>query len=330
MQGPLGCSNHGHTIAYPAEDVCCVSGLHDNATDCQRSWHPAVFDMSAINFLSAVTAPIEVIASTGTVLSRATGFFHSRNGESINLVTNWHVVTGRHPEAPQNSLHGAVPTNLRLLLHKRVDQKKSVISLSRKVSLDIPINSHDGDKPTWFEHPNHMHSMDVVVIEVPNDALFAASVQYNVITEHPAFDDSFEPEVMGDAFVVGYPWGLTGGDAVLPLYKRGSVASEPFVDQAGLPRFLIDCRTASGLSGAPVICSHTGILGLGAEGQMLATTTIGTTECFAGVYSGRLRSVGSGSAASGDVVSEIGIVWKKNALDEIVEGGVEGTRLSDL
>ena len=69
--------------------------------------------MSKINFLSLVTAPVEVLSSTGTTSQNATGFFYMRDEKWIYFVTNWHVVTGRYPTSPQMSKTAAIPTVLR-------------------------------------------------------------------------------------------------------------------------------------------------------------------------------------------------------------------------
>lgn len=130
------------------------------------------------------------------------------------------------------------------------------------------------------------------------------------------------PDVMDDAFVVGYPQGLTGGSPALPLFKRATVASEPRVDVDGLPQFLVDGATVEGMSGAPVVCAHRGNL-WNPSGQVGADSIIGRTENMVGVYSGRRYG------QHGDV-SSIGIVWKRAALVEVVDGRAPGTPLSAL
>lgn len=59
------------------------------------------------------------------------------------------------------------------------------------------------------------------------------------------------------------------------------------------------------------------------------STVFGTVTNFVGVYSGRLETNMANSAAQ-DAISELGIVWKKAALDQIVDGGARGTKLSEL
>ena len=132
---------------------------------------------------------------------------------------------------------------------------------------------------------------------------------------------------MDDVFVIGYPWGLSGSGGALPIYKRGSIASEPAIDYLGLPRFLIDCRTSAAMSGSPVLVEHSGVWN--PNGSMTGDSIIGTLVNFVGVYSGRLLS-SEGVSVEDSEVTEIGIVWKKHALDALVNKGVPGMTLDEI
>ena len=110
----------------------------------------------------------------------------------------------------------------------------------------------------------------------------------------------------------------------IPIYKRGSIASEPLLDYDGRPRVLIDCRTYSGMSGSPVVVSHSGIWM--PEGEITGDSVIGTVESLLGIYSGRL---GVRAWLETEGVSEIGVVWKLRTIDEVVDQGVPGTTVDD-
>jgi len=49
-----------------------------------------------------------------------------------------------------------------------------------------------------------------------------------------------------DAFVLGYPLGISGG-AKFPIWKRASIASEPDIDVDSLPKIVIDTATREGI-----------------------------------------------------------------------------------
>ncbi len=57
--------------------------------------------------------------------------------------------------------------------------------------------------------------------------------------------------VGSEVFIIGYPLGIAK-QLNLPIWKRGSIASEFSVPFNGSPLFVIDSATREGLSGAPV------------------------------------------------------------------------------
>lgn len=174
--------------------------------------------------------------------------------------------------------------------------------------------------------------VDVVAIDVENDfdrkeLLFAS------VNEYRHLEPRYEPEVMDDVFVIGFPLGISGSSSqrgAMPVFKRGSIASEPTLDFDRNPCVLIDCRSYSGMSGSPVIASHSGIWtppGPPGGKNLRGDTVIGTVENFLGVYSGRLRSP---NMDAHEGVAEIGIVWKRSALSAVINKGVSGTKLSQM
>ena len=115
-----------------------------------------------------------------------------------------------------------------------------------------------------------------------------------------------------DVFILGYPMGI--GTHRLPVWKRGSVASEPDIDVDNLPMFYVDTATSSGMSGSPVIRRDTsgemedGSFALGA----------GTMSRFVGIYSGRITPKDRHEA-------HLGIVWKSSVIPEIISGRCIGS-----
>lgn len=103
--------------------------------------------------------------------------------------------------------------------------------------------------------------------------------------------------------VVGFPFGLSTGGA-LAIWATGFVASEPFLSNE--PNFLIDCRARPGQSGSAVLSYSSG----GAAATDDGGTSIfgGPVFRFLGIYSGRINDQ-----------SDLGIVWKASALQELVD-----------
>lgn len=265
-----------------------------------------------IDALCATAIRIDVVIGAQNCGS-ATGFFYKRSPEKAFFVTNWHVVTGRSPAKPGFS-NGGTPRALELTLHRRFGE--TGIKADHTVTRTIEINSEDGNDPAWLEHPEWRHRADVVVIPVPagNPALSDDVIFYTI--EEVQLWSGYIPRVMQDVFILGFPWGLSAGGAGLPVFKRGSIASAPVVEANSLPRLLVDCRTAKGMSGAPVLGRDEGPYD--SEAGIFFGPAIG----FLGVYSGRLEGK--------EETSEIGVVWRAKLIEEIIESGVRGSSLTDL
>ena len=244
-----------------------------------------------LNYFSLTTTPVQVIIDENKNLGSATAFFYENENSQLFLITKWHVVTGREPSNPSVSKTGAVPLILRLKLHKRQEpvEGQSAIVVTDIDDVDIPINSPDGNEPRWLEHPKHRLKVDLVAIPLEEHLDIRRKYHFNVLNKFPDFVPNYKPEAMDNIFVIGYPWGISatierGGG--IPLYKRGSIASDPVIDYRRLPSLLIDCRTTTAMSGSPVIASHSGVWM--PQGKMTADSIIGTIISFLGVYSGRL------------------------------------------
>lgn len=288
--------------------------------------------MTTLHYFSLATAPIQVSNAQATVFPAATAFFYETEDTDLYLITNWHVMTGRDPANPTFSKTGAVPSVLKVKLHnkqEKVNGKGNIVT-SDVSELCIPINSPDGDEPQWLEHPEHKFKVDTVAIKIQSCEEFRRKYEFNIANKWKEYQHDYEPEAMDDVFVIGYPWGLSttmGRGGVIPVYKKGCIASDPVVDFRRLPHLLIDCRTTKAMSGSPVIASRTGIFM--PDGRMSANTVIGTVSKFLGVYSGRLKD-DHYTLQDDREISEIGIVWKASVLEAITRCGVAGSSLRDL
>lgn len=115
-------------------------------------------------------------------------------------------------------------------------------------------------------------------------------------------------QIGADVFVLGYPFDF--GARGYPIWKRGSIASEPDVLDATPPVILIDSASRKGMSGSPVIRrswnSH----------SMTNGPTIvsgGAKTRFIGVYSGRMATSDSNDP-------QLGLTWPTAFVEEIVAG----------
>ncbi len=97
------------------------------------------------------------------------------------------------------------------------------------------------------------------------------------------------------------PFDITGGKE-LPIWKRGTISTEPVIDIENLPKFLVDTATRSGMSGSPVIMQRNGFHAFDGQ-QLTGKEIIGLIRLFAGVYSGRIGT-------EDNLQTQLGIVWK--------------------
>jgi len=244
-------------------------------------------------------ASLFLIASINDIqLGSATGFIVNRNGKNF-LITNWHVLAGRNPSTGQPTNNsGGIPNNI--TVHFVNNHTPSSIEW---VPIKIMITDSEG-KPLWLEHPVHTRSVDVVALELDNLENYKI-IQYELNPQNPIM----RVRVANDLSIIGFPFGISAG-GLFGIWLRGSIASEPTLNYENLPSFLIDARTRQGQSGSPVISYSSGGL---VELENGDTSLLGETVNLQGVYSGRINKE-----------SDIGIVWKKSVITEIIDGGKLG------
>jgi hypothetical protein len=241
--------------------------------------------------------------STGMVLSNATGFLFSLE-DRIFLITNWHNVSGYDPNTMKTlSEYGGIPDMISIFF--RLKKEKGKLKMEKILLYD----DVDLTKPNWLVHPVEKEKVDVVAIEISKSDEFV----YSAINKAD-FENDIKLEIGDDCFVIGYPFNefrYLG----LPVWKKASVATEPSVNEDQLPKLLIDSATRPGLSGSPVIFQRSGIHNL-VDGIIKDDSIIGTIRGFVGIYSGRI--------GQGEINAQLGIVWKKHVIEEIITGNQKG------
>jgi len=234
--------------------------------------------------LSVTSLYLELVVRDRDI-GKATGFVVHWKQQPY-LITNWHVLSGRHPETNEvQSPTGAVPDVVRIRHHSQ--------RLGNWVVRSDPLVDKQAN-PRWIEHPKGSQ-IDVV-------ALPLRSVEADVRL-HP-FDLSLAdvdliPVVAMPVSIIGFPLGLAATPA-FPIWKTGHIASDPDLDYTGKPAFLIDATTRGGMSGSPVVIRR-----IGGSAAIVMKRTPSTR--FLGIYSGRIH-----------VDSEIGIVWRPSVITDIL------------
>ena len=227
----------------------------------------------------------------GHVLSTGTGFVANTTRGAV-LLTNRHNATGRHQETGQPlSPTGGIPNEI-VIMHNRASL------LGQWLAKTEPLNDNNG-QPRWVEHPTLGARADFVALPL---------TQLDEVQIYPYTLGVGDPEILiapaEVVSVVGFPFGLTAG-GYLAVWATGFVASDPDIDYAALPAFLIDCRSRQGQSGSAVVAHRTGGAVADQRGNVMVGTGVMTR--FLGIYSGRINAE-----------SDLGIVWKSQAVLELV------------
>ena len=224
-------------------------------------------------------------------LSDATGFV-VRFGARYYLITNWHVLAGRHPETLQPlSPTSALPDQVRIAHQVRSATDRIVWRFIRE-----PLLNDDGS-PRWIAHERG-ETVDVAALRLTRLDSEILLHPLNIALEHT--DLLLYPSM--PVSVIGFPGGLRP-NVFLGIWKTGHIATDPEIPYKGLPAFLIDATTRGGMSGSIVVARQAGSH-LTTQGLKLG---VGTATKFLGIYASRLPK---------DV--EIGCVWRPSAIREVL------------
>jgi hypothetical protein len=248
----------------------------------------------------------------GQRLAAGSSFFWRRDGKTY-LVTNWHNLAGRNPIT--NALMsntGATPDRIAFRVFRQTSEPDAE-GLFEATHVVLEVDLNNGPKPRWLQHPDFGQRVDVAAIDV-TDAIRGCVVEHANEIESDAVIDS---SVSQDAFVVGFPFGLIA-NAPVPLWKRGTIALDPTFDADGLPKMLIDTATREGMSGSVVVARH---ITVGREYRRKDGSSkqvlYAKHDLVVGIYSGRHYP---------DLErAQLGIVWKRRAIDETIAGGITAT-----
>jgi Trypsin-like peptidase domain len=236
--------------------------------------------------------------ANGRPISSATAFVVAHDGGTF-LITNWHVLAGRRPDnGTPLAKSGAIPDELEIM-HTTPVMGHWEIRYQ-------PLYDESGD-PLWLEHPRFGRRVDAVALPIAP----SAGIELRAYTLRRAADLLLAMSPSEPVSIVGFPFGETGGGA-FGIWVKGWIATEPGVDRDGLPCFLVDSRTREGQSGSPVILFRAQDP-LADDGTMRRGLV--DVDELLGVYSGRINKD-----------SDLGFVWKAEALEEIVAGRQRGPR----
>ena len=210
---------------------------------------PRPLEQSEIDPRSFCCTLVEQLSNDGsdTVISHGSGCFWVHN-ECTYLVTARHILCGRSPfDNTLLSRRGFVPQ--RIAVYPML--KNGPHKLSRfRVILNL-----DQEEQNWLQDPEFQrYRTDIAAVQV------GGCLPSNVycLNQFEIFFEMFT-HVGTECAVVGYPTPHFGGP-MTPTWRKGAIASEPYLPVDGKPMFLLDAATSPGFSGSPVFRQHFGPL----------------------------------------------------------------------
>lgn len=212
------------------------------------------------------------------------------------LITNRHLVTGRHQDTAE-VLHssGATPNSVVIHFHAgKLPGEWKPISL--------PLFRDDGT-PWWIEHPRLGAKADIVALNL-KWGTDVTKYPYFLKTTHDRHSIIVSPAE--PISVIGFPFGLSSTER-FPIWATGFLAQELSLMTPDKPTFLIDCRTRQGQSGSAVIAFRPSGHRKVVADKVRATLTPENIWEFLGIYSGRVNAQ-----------SDLGRVWHVSAIEELL------------
>ena len=197
-----------------------------------------------VDDLVHTTVRIECKNASGTLTS-GTGFicnFCKRDGKHFPaIVTNRHII--------KNAILGT--------FHMTTATEKNKPKYGEHVK--IPLRDFES---RCIGHP----SSDVDLAVFPLGPVLnwldgqGKSAFYRSIDRNFWADADFmnELKAIEEVVMIGYPNGLWDATNNLPIARRGTTATPPYIDFMGKPQFVIDCACFPGSSGSPIYLSNPG------------------------------------------------------------------------
>ncbi len=269
-------------------------------------------NVMAVEHLSMTTTPV-ILLKGNEIVSQGTGFYYALTDSSKNtilfLVTNYHVLTGYSPQEKKPP----IGDNIIFYLHKDADNPGDVKQIG------FPLFTKDG-KPIWLSSKELPYA-DIAVIPLVT-SLYSDAKVFAISEDWTGGNIKIRPT--STITLIGYPYGYYDKKNWLPIWKTGSIASEPDVDFEGKPLFLIDISAFPGMSGSPAFA-----IAYGAYETVEGPTTVGHVQKFLGIYASMLMLKESkyleeitSESKQGVIINkslELGHIWKASLIIKIIK-----------
>src|SRR5712691_1347710 len=265
-----------------------------------------------VDHLSLSTTPV-VLLKADVEVSQGTGFYYVGKFEDkqvIFLVTNFHVITGHAPL--EKKPH--IGDNIVFQFHKSTEKPADLQNVR------MPLFTKSA-QPVWIQSAS-VPEADLAIIPIPAEAF--KDCKLSCLSKEWITSGNMKLRPTTPITLIGYPYGYFDRTNALPIWKTGSIASEPDIDFEGKPLLTIDVSAFPGMSGAPALAIAYGIYETEDGGS-----TAGGARRFVGIYASMqmlreqkfLEEFHGNKPQLGITLAEslqIGHVWKARLVDELV------------
>lgn len=172
-------------------------------------------------------------------ISTATGFIIKSRTMNY-LVTNYHVITNKNPINGKwlDSTNRKAPNRI-FILHNG-------LKLGEHVFKTEPILDKKG-YPLWVQYNIGKEFVDVVALPLKD----TTGISIFDVPYTNSLDTAISIRPTSQVFILGFPFGIRSASE-FPIWKSGTIASEPDIDQENKPIIWVDASTFPGMSGSPV------------------------------------------------------------------------------
>lgn len=256
-----------------------------------------------VNPLSACSVMLEMWRED-ECLGKGTGWFW-RHPDGIALVTAWHNFAGLHHTTREPMDQRGMPDRIRyryMTHNPRTFQDE-----------EIPLYlDEERTSPRWFVHSVCGSYLDMafLLLKIEGADVLCVNDVVSVATT------PIRPT--HDVFAIGFAQGVSMFN-VFPIWKRGTIASDPDFPVEGHPKFYVDMPGRGGLSGAPAYRLVRGLVS--EESDDLQSIAIGEKFEFLGLYSGRAADQLPPQKRTGES-TDLGFLWRTDFILEMLGSAV--------
>jgi hypothetical protein len=265
-----------------------------------------------VDHISLSTTPINLLKASD-VIGLGSGFYFGitdGQGGAIFLVTNYHVLTGSPPLEKKAPLGDYITFQF----HNSVSNTGDVRTVR------MPLFTRNG-KPVWITS-RAVPDADVAIIPLPSGFWKGCQV-FGIERDWANQEMKIRPTTA--VTLIGYPHGFYDAKNALPIWKTGTIASEPEIDFEGNPLVLVDVAAFPGMSGSPAFAISSGMY----EKAVGYGVSPGIVRQFIGIYASMQMVTkhkfleqlpqGFGFGIRDYESLQIGHIWKAKLILEMID-----------